>query len=439
MSPLSRRAALLLPLAATGCSWFDGIFDTTKDSLPGKREDVVAARRGLEVDMTDKRPVQVPPPAPLPQWPQPGGTASHAVGNIAISGLTPSWRASIGEGGGYRRKITAQPIVIPGRVITMDSDGLVAAFDANTGDRAWRTDTQQDEDRSTNVGGGVSFDGTTIYASTGRAEILALDPATGAIKWRKPLGSPARSAPTVADSRLLVLTLDDRVQAFNAADGARQWGYQAATAATTLFGQAAPAYSDGIAVCGFGSGDIVALRADSGSLAWSDSLASGRGRNSVVDLSAIRALPVITDGRVYAIGAGGLLVELDLRSGRRLWEREVGGLQTPWLAGDWLFVQTLDQTLAAIGRRDGRVRWLLDLPRYDNPGKRRDPLYWTGPILAGGKLILAGSNETAVSVDPATGKLLGQIDISGPAAVSPVAAAGMLLITTDDGSIQAFR
>jgi outer membrane protein assembly factor BamB len=102
-------------------------------------------------------------------------------------------------------------------------------------------------------------------------------------------------------------------------------------------------------------------------------------------------------------------------------------------------VQTLEQSLVAVGRRDGRVRWLLDLPRYDNPEKRRDPLYWTGPVLAGGKLILAGSNETAVSVDPTTGKQIGQVETRGAAAVSPIAASNTLFIVTDDGSIQAFR
>ena len=138
-------------------------------------------------------------------------------------------------------------------------------------------------------------------------------------------------------------------------------------------------------------------------------------------------------------GAGGCWFSLIFAPGGGCGEREVGGVQTPWLAGDWLFVQTLDQTLAAINRGDGRVRWLLDLPHYDDPEKRRDPLFWTGPVLAGGKLILAGSNGTAVSVDPVTGKQIGQIDMSDAAAVPPVAAAGTLILTTDDGSIQAFR
>jgi len=132
-------------------------------------------------------------------------------------------------------------------------------------------------------------------------------------------------------------------------------------------------------------------------------------------------------------------VSLDLRSGRRLWEREVGGSETPWLAGDWLFVQTLDQSLAAVGRDDGRVRWITDLPRFDDPKKQRDPLLWIGPVLAGGRLVLAGSNGRALSVDPGDGHMLGQQELSGPAAVAPIAAGGALFIVTDDGTLQAFR
>ena len=90
-------------------------------------------------------------------------------------------------------------------------------------------------------------------------------------------------------------------------------------------------------------------------------------------------------------------------------------------------------------RDDGKLRWLTDLPRYDDPEKRRDPLFWTGPILAGGRLVLAGSNSTALSVNPANGKIIGRQDLRGAAAVTPVAAAGTLFILTDDGSLQAFR
>ncbi|GAC1344101.1 MAG: PQQ-like beta-propeller repeat protein [Acetobacteraceae bacterium] len=437
---LSRRAALLaFPLGLGGCSFIDSILSDTKVPLEGKREPVIAVRRGLAIDPAERRAIAVPPPAPFPDWVQAGGTATHVVGHVAVSGLQPAWRAGIGDGGGYRAQITAQPVVAGGRVFTMDSNGQVAAFDLQTGSRQWRTDTQGEEDRSTNLGGGVAVVGGTVYATTGRAEALALEAASGRILWRKPLGSPARSGPTAVDGRLYLTTLDDHLLALNMADGERVWAYQASTTATTVLAAAAPAVSEGLVVAGFGSGELVAVRAESGGLAWSDSLAAARGRNSLVDLSAIRALPVIDRGRVFAIGIGGLLVALDLRSGRRLWEREVGGGQTPWLAGDWLFVQTLDQTLAAINRDDGHVRWVRDLPRWGNPEKRRDPIFWAGPVLAGGRLVLAGTNEIATSVDPLTGQVLGQQELRGPTTVAPVAASGSLFIVSDDGTLQAFR
>ena len=437
---LNRRAALLgLPLALGGCSVYDAIFGEAKKPIPGKRETVLASTRGLQVDTANRRPVNVPAPSPRPDWPQAGCTPTHVVGNVAVSGLQPAWRASIGEGGGYRAKITAQPVVAGGRVFTMDSDGQVAAFDLATGSRQWRTDTQGEKDRSTNLGGGLAVGGNVVYATTGRAEALGIDAGTGSVLWRQGVDSPARSGPTLAEGKLFFTTLDDRLLALNAANGARVWSYQATTTATTVLAGAAPGVAEGLIVAGFSSGELVTVRSDSGVLAWSDSLASSRGRSSMVDLSAIRALPVLDSGRVYAIGIGGLLVSLDLRSGRRLWERDVGGGQTPWLAGDCLFVQTLDQTLAAIGSDDGHVRWLRDMPRWFDVERSRDPIFWTGPVMANGKLVLAGTDAQAFSVDATNGEVLGVVDLHDGATVPPVVAAGSLFIVTDDGTLQAFR
>ncbi len=435
----SRRTALLLPFGLAACSTIDRLFESDKKPLPGKREVLTAQRRGLATDPADTRVITLPPAVATAEWPQAGGTATHVGGHIALAGFTPAWRADIGEGGGYRRKLTATPVVAEGRVFCMDSDAVVSAFDVETGKRAWRAETQGENDRSTNVGGGLAVVGGVVFVTTGRSDTLALEAATGKVKWRKSLGSPARSAPTVSGGRVFATTIDSRLVALSAESGERDWEYQAGSTATTLLSETAPAVAEGLVVAGFGSGELAAVREETGALAWTDSLASARGRNSLVDLSAIRALPVIDRGRVCAIGVGGLLVTLDLRTGRRLWEREVGGGETPWLAGDWLFVQSSDQTLAAIGREDGKVRWVTDLPRYENEEKKKDLLFWTGPVLAGGKLILAGSNETALSVDPLTGAVLGQQPLRGAAAVAPVAAAGTLFILTDDSTLQAFR
>jgi outer membrane protein assembly factor BamB len=438
---LSRRATLLSGLALAGCSSLSGtlddLFESDKPVAPGKREAVLAATRGLQVDPADHGAVMLPPPVRNADWLQSGGTPTHAVGNLEVGGFAKIWTHAIGAAGGYRSKITASPIVAGQSVFTMDSDGVVAAFDIGTGSRHWRTETQGDEDRSTNVGGGIAAADGVIYAATGRGEALALDAAKGVIKWRTGLDAPARSAPTVVEGKLFVATLDERMLALNTADGKRIWAYQATQSATVVLGEPAPAYADGLLVCGFGSGDLVALRADGGALAWSDSLASARGRNSLADLSAIRALPVIVGNVVYTVGVAGVLVATDLRSGRRLWEREVAGQYTPWVVGDWLFVLTMEQQLAAIRRVDGRVRWISNLPRYDNEKKQRDPIFWAGPLVAGKYIFLAGSTQKLLAINPGNGEILGQQDLPGPASIGPIAAQGKLFILTDDATLSA--
>lgn len=436
---LPRRAVVLLPAVLGGCGLFDSWFGETKPSLPGTRVSVMNPRRGMEVDAEGIQ-VALPPPVENAEWPQAGGNPSHAMGHLQVRNtLDTAWRAGIGTGGGYRRKITAQPVVAGGRVFTMDSDAVVTAYDVANGGRIWRVETQAEEDRSTNVGGGIAMDGDTLYAGTGRAEVLALEAATGKIRWRKPVSTPVRASPTVADGRIFVLTMDNQLQALAVDDGHRLWGFQARAPETGVLGLPAPAYSDGLVVAGFGAGDLVALRASSGSVAWSDSLAATGGRNSLLDLSAVRGLPVVADGRVYAGSLGGLTLALDVRTGRRLWEREIATGDTPWLAGDWLFLLATSGHLAALSRADGRIAWVTELPQFEDEEKKKKPIHWVGPVLAGERLFLGSSNELGLSVSPTTGEIIGRQALSGALSVAPSVAGGTVFVITDDATLVALR
>ncbi len=438
---LPRRLALLAALAALpGCSIYDSIFGAEKKGLPGTREPVLVAGKSMHDSILPGQVVTVPPPAPMPEWPQPGGTPAHEGGHLAMpGGFQRAWTADIGESTGYRRRITAQPVMAGGRVFTMDADGVVAAFDAGSGRNVWRSATEPEDGRSTNVGGGISVAGDTLYAATGRAEILALDTATGAVRWRAPLAAPARSAPTIADDRIFVATLDNQIFGLSAADGKRLWSYQSSSTETLVLGLPAPAYVDGIVIAGFGSGELAALRAASGTVAWSDSLAAARGRTSLVDLSAVRGLPMVKDGRVYAASLGGQLLADDLRSGRRLWELEVASSQTPWIAGDWLFVVSTDAQVAAIRRSDGAIAWVTQLDAYENTEKQRDPIRWVGPVLAGGRLVLASSTGRGTLLDPTTGEVAGSFNVPGPVSLAPIVAGGTMYFVADNGTLLALR
>jgi outer membrane protein assembly factor BamB len=432
---LGRRSALLMPLALGGCGMFDWLTDDAKPPIHGNREPILSPARGLQIDAALA--IDLPPVVTNAAWAQPDNGPSHVGGNFA-GGLTRAWRADIGAGGDYRARFTAQPLIAGSSVFTMDTDGRIRAWELATGHGIWDTPTKPKKSKSGNLGGGIAYADGRIYAATGRAEIMALDAGSGHVIWRKPLSAPARSAPTIVGNALYFCTLDQRLVGMTT-EGAKLWEYTASRADTGVLAQASPAYADGLVVAGFESGDLAAVRADTGTLAWSDNLGTLKGSASLLEFSTVRGAPVLENGLVYAIGLGGLMASLDLRSGRRVWERDIAGGNTPWLAGDTLFIVTAEQKAAAISKDDGTVHWVTDLPRFENPKRTKGLISWTGTPLIGGKLVTVSSDAHMAILDPTDGKLVSSTEMDEAAALQPVVAQGVMLVLTNDATLTAYK
>ncbi|HEY0164345.1 MAG TPA: PQQ-binding-like beta-propeller repeat protein, partial [Sphingomicrobium sp.] len=176
-----------------------------------------------------------------------------------------------------------------------------------------------------------------------------------------------------------------------------------------------------------------------GRLVWQDALSRTSITTSVASLSDIDANAVIDNGQVFAIGQGGRMVALELITGQRLWEVNIAGISTPWVAGDWIFVVTDDSKLIAVARATGKVRWINQLPRFQREKSKRGQISYLGPVLAGGRLILVGSNGTLINFDPATGNFQSQTTVGVAITQSPVVANSTLYVLDDDGRLHAFR
>jgi outer membrane protein assembly factor BamB len=430
---LSRRAALALPLALAGCGFIGG---DESPPLPGKRIDVMASSTALTVDPTMTDAVTVPAAVAGLEWPQQGGNAAHDPGISAIvPQLSQLWSADIGEGTAYRQRIPCPPVVAAGAVFTMGADGTISAFDVQTGAKIWGASIRPKHSRSLNVGGGIGYADGHLYAATGLGEIICFDAKAGTIRWRQPLGVPARSGPTISGGHIFVSLIDSSMVGLDGTNGRTIWSHQASNPETSILGLPAPAVTGSIVVAGFGSGDLLALSTDSGEVLWTDNLgATGTGLSQ---LSAIVGLPVIDQGRVFVGSLGGIVLSLDLPTGRRLWEKDVATDQTSWVAGDWAFQLSTDQQLAALSAATGQVKWSRQLPPFKNMKKLTKPIYWWGPVLAGDSLVLVSNDKRLATVSPITGEITNIMPLPAPAAAPPLAALGQIFVTLASGDLLA--
>jgi len=428
----------LAMLASGGCAWFG---DVEPQPLPGERLSILTHAQTIEPDPDlAKTEILLPPPSANPDWPQAGGYANHAMHHIAVGdALNKAWSVDIGTGADKEERFVAPPIVADGLVYAMDAKTRVSAYKVENGDDVWAVDLTPDEEDEGHISGGLAFEGGRVFVTTGFAQVVALEAKTGKEIWRRNLDGPMRAAPTVRGGRVFVITLENKLYALNAATGDTLWNFAGTVEIATLLGGASPAADDEIVVAPFSSGDLVALRVESGRMLWADSLISVRRTDSVSTLSQIRGRPIIDRGRVFAVSHGDMMAAIDLRTGQRVWDKTISSLESPWVAGDHLFVLTSDWELVCLSRTSGRVFWVRPLPRFEDEEDKEDPIIWTGPILAGDRLIVAGSHGEALAVSPYDGRILGRQELPDGVSVAPIVAGGTVYVLTDDATLVALR
>ena len=455
-------AAAIAALALlSGCGVFKGGGDKPKTTVLGERIPVLSTEAGASTDasIADVA-VTVPAAETNPDWPQPGGNAQKSMGNLTLA-ASPSrvWTTRI-AGTSKGERLAAAPVVAGGRLYVIDTNAVVHAIDAQTGAEAWKTQVagregpairrqgvkglvlgkQRKSYKSSLFGGGVSFDDGKVYATTGLGEVAQIDAATGKIGWRATPGGPLRGAPTIAGGALYVMTQDNQLFALNQSDGATVWTASGPLQTAGVFGTGAPAVARGTVIAGFSSGDLNAYRYENGRVVWQDALTRTSVSTTVGDVSDVDASPVVDDTRVYAVGAGGRAIALDLVTGQRLWELNIGGISTPALGGDWLYIMSDTAQLYCIQRTTGKIRWTAQLDRWRNPKKKTKGIFWTGPLLAGGRLVVANSLGEIAYVSAETGKVDATVRAAkSPIGLPPIAANGTLYLLPADGTVSAWR
>jgi outer membrane protein assembly factor BamB len=425
-------------LSTAGCGLFG---EKSKARLPGDRISVLGLDRRVAPDPAlAGQPVRLPPATVNPEWPQPGGNPSHAMGNLALSSQVKKiWESNIGDGSSRYTKVVSQPVVAAGRIFAMDGGAQVSALDPGSGKRFWQIDLKPEALKSTAFGGGPSFWNGRLFVATGYAEVIALDPGDGHEIWRKNVGSPVHAAPTVADNRVFVVTVDNELVALSAQDGARQWSHNGIPETGSLLGQASPAVEGDIVVAAYSSGELYALQAQNGRALWSENLASGRSLDAMTAMADIHGRPVIDRGRVFAVSHSGRTMSIDLRTGGHVWDMDIGGSHEPWSVGDFVFLVVNDNTIVCLMRNEGKVRWAAQLPAYENMEKKSDPVQWVGPVLGGDQLIVVSSTGLAMWLSAQDGTEQSRTKVSDRCFVGPVIADNTLYLLTDDANLSAYR
>ncbi|MFM1895608.1 MAG: hypothetical protein RLZZ385_682 [Pseudomonadota bacterium] len=226
------------------------------------------------------------------------------------------WSVSVGNGQGKEFN-RLEPVIDGSTLYAASENGTVMAMDAATGDVRWRIRLRE------SLTGGVGAGNGMVLLGSRDAEVLVLNQADGELRWRAPVSSEVLSAPQTNGDIVAVQTVDDKLIALDAQDGSQRWIYETTLPVLTLRGTSHPIFVGGAVLAGFSNGTMVAVTASNGVWRWEERVAVPQGRYDIERVIDVDGDLLLTGNNVVlASSYQGNLMGFDVQTGRIVWGME---------------------------------------------------------------------------------------------------------------------
>lgn len=412
--------------------------------LPGEREAVLFQTQRFAVN-ADRSASQAMLGTPVnnPASGHPGVSSGHDGGHLSLElPLRKLWSVSIKSVDNNLNQLS-QPVIAAGRVMALGGDGVLNAFELETGSRLWSVELNPDEQEIyPGIAGGIAASDTIVAAHRSRNTLSVMDAATGALLWNVAHDVALRGAPTIIANELIAVTdMDGRVFVYQLSDGSPFWQRIGLPVNTIIYGATSPAFNGNELVVAGAGGEVSVHKILTGDLLWTDTLASLLPNTPLQSLGDVLAHPVHDGRRVYVVSQAGRFAAFDAQSGFLAWEHPFASSQLPWIAGDSIYLVTLTGRLVSLQLSDGTIRWVSKLKGALSEGEvvSEDAPIYLGPIVASGQVLLLSKHGRIFRFDAMNGNALGSTSINGSFDTPPTVASGHFVTLSSSGKLTVMR
>ena len=264
--------------------------------------------------------------------------------------LKSRWSRGVGDGQG-NGLYKINPILVNDSIYAASSEGQLASVDAETGRVRWKSNLDLA------LSGGVGHHRESIFVGASEGLVMRLSADSGEEIWRAVVSGEVLSAPQGDGRYVVAQTYDGKLMGFDYETGEARWTYTSDVPVLTLRGTGTPMILGDNAIAGFADGKVVAVNLRSGNVAWESRVAIPQGRSEIERIVDIDGSMASQGNELYVASYQGRLVAIDIRSGRRLWQRNVSSVSGVGVGFGNVYVADDDGTVSAFLRNGQGVRW----------------------------------------------------------------------------------
>jgi outer membrane protein assembly factor BamB len=153
------------------------------------------------------------------------------------------------------------------------------------------------------------------------------------------------------------------------------WTHEGLEETSTFIGSSSPVVSKGIVIVTYSSGEIYAINLSNGIVIWSENLSKLVQKKSLENISDIRGNAVIQNDVVYVVSHNGRMVAMNLNNGKKLWESNIGGIQTPWVVSKFIYSLSKNNELIVKYIKETNPDFILDFHFFAIPSTVFEQLF----------------------------------------------------------------
>ena len=263
------------------------------------------------------------------------------------------WSVGTGNGQGdglYR----LQPVIAGDLIYVASADGELRSIERSRGRTLWKTEL----DLALSGGVGVYEDSLFLGGSDG--EVLRVAASDGEILWTSALSGEVLAPPQGNGRVVVAQTYDGKLYGLDHGTGEVLWRYDSNVPVLTIRGTSTPVISDGVVYAGFASGRVLAFDASSGAVRWEARVAIPQGRSEIERIVDVDGAMVLTGAELYVASYQGRVAALDIRTGQRIWQRNVSSFNGVSQGFGNVYVAEENGTVTAFLRNGQGIRWQQD-------------------------------------------------------------------------------
>lgn len=283
------------------------------------------------------------------------------------------WRASVGRSADELR-LALSPASDGARIYAGGHDGEVAAFDAQTGRRAWVART----DLPLSAGPGYG-DGVLAFGSND-GDLITLEAETGEERWRLQVGGEVLAPPAIGSGVVVLRTVDGRLRGYSVLDGRLLWTVEHTVPSLTLRGTTAPVIAGDAVAAGFDDGRVGVYELDDGEARWEAPLTAPSGRTELDRIVDIAAGLAVVGSDVYAVGYHSRVVAVTLETGLLIWQQEISSYAGLGAGFNAVYVTDEVGRVVALDRESGTQTWAQPALRLRDVTA---PTFYRGTVVVG--------------------------------------------------------